>query len=154
MTDFWHTVSLENKLSTRAGVCLGPKVVVETSLYMGLLPDSKIAGCACAGNAGNVLPHRQIKGNHKLATPACITARAWCTCRDACQDRLPAVAGQTFPSFPAHAHPQFYLSGKRPMTEACSTYQFHCLVSSWPGLRSLNTKVVCFISFIGLYPLV
>ena len=35
--------------------------------------------------------------------------------RDACRDRLPAVAGKTFPAFPAHAHPQFYVSGKKPM---------------------------------------
>ena len=37
------------------------------------------------------------------------------TCRDACRDRLPAVTGKTFPAFPAHTHPQFYVSGKRPM---------------------------------------
>ena len=47
--------------------------------------------------------------------PVCITARASRTCRDACQDRLPSVAGKTFPTFPAHAHPQFCVSGKRPM---------------------------------------
>ena len=37
------------------------------------------------------------------------------TCRNACRDRLPAVAGKTFPAFPAHGHPQFYVSGKRPI---------------------------------------
>ena len=35
-----------------------------------------IVGCACAGNAGNVLPATDLKGNRKLAIPACITARA------------------------------------------------------------------------------
>ena len=35
--------------------------------------------------------------------------------RDACRDRSPAVMGKTFPAFPAHVHPQFYVSGKRPM---------------------------------------
>ena len=53
--------------------------------------------------------------NCYLAIPACITARALRTCRDACRDHLPTVAGKTFPAFPAHAHPQFYVSGKRPM---------------------------------------
>ena len=47
----------------------------------------KIAGCACAGNAGNVFPATDFKGNRMLAIPACITARASCTCRDACRDR-------------------------------------------------------------------
>ena len=36
----------------------------------------KIAGCACAGNAGNVFPATDFKGNRELAIPACITARA------------------------------------------------------------------------------
>ena len=37
--------------------------------------------------------------------PAYITVRAWRTCRDACRDPQPAVAGKTFPAFPAHAQP-------------------------------------------------
>ena len=39
----------------------------------------------------------------ETAISACITERASRTCRDACRDRLPAVAVKTFPSFPAHA---------------------------------------------------
>ena len=37
----------------------------------------KIAGCACAGNAGNVFSATDFKGNRELAIPARITARAW-----------------------------------------------------------------------------
>ena len=55
------------------------------------------------------------KGNRYLAIPACIAARAARTCRDACRDRLPPVAGKMLPAFPAHAHPHFSVSGKRPM---------------------------------------
>ena len=69
-----------------------------------------IAGCTCAGNAGNVFPRRRLQRK-----PACITARASRTCHNACHDRLPPVAGKTFPAFPAHAHPPFSVSGKRPM---------------------------------------
>ena len=64
----------------------------------------KPAGCVCAGNAGNVFPATDFKGNRQLATPACITAHASRTCRDACRDRG-SVAGKTFPAFPAHAQP-------------------------------------------------
>ena len=39
----------------------------------------RFAGCACAGNAGKVFP--------AAAIPTYITARAWCTCRDACRGR-------------------------------------------------------------------
>ena len=41
--------------------------------------------------------------------------------RRECRERFPPpptlnrCAGKTFPAFPAHAHPQFYVSGKRPM---------------------------------------
>ena len=46
----------------------------------------KIAGCACAGNAGNGFSVTDFKGNPLLAIPACIMARASCTFRDACRD--------------------------------------------------------------------
>ena len=44
----------------------------------------KVAGCA---SAGNVIPATVYKGNRYSAIPACITARASRTCRDACRDR-------------------------------------------------------------------
>ena len=72
-----------------------------------------------------------FKRNCWLAIPACITARAWRTCRDACLDCLPAVAGKTIPAFPAHAHPQLYASGKKPILSHC-----------WSGLLlSSNTML-------------
>ena len=55
------------------------------------------------GMPGTFFPVTDIKGNRELAIPTCITARAWRTCRDTCRDRLPAMAGKTFPAFPAHA---------------------------------------------------
>ena len=64
---------------------------------------------------GTFSPDAEFKGKRGLAIPACITARASRTCRDACRDCLPTVAGKTFPAFPAHAHPQFYVFGKWPM---------------------------------------
>ena len=67
------------------------------------------------GMPGKFSPAADFKGNRLLAIPACITARASRTCRDACRDRLPTVTGKTFPASPAHAHPQFYVSGKRPI---------------------------------------
>ena len=67
----------------------------------------KFAGCAYAGNSGNVFPATDFNGNRQLAIPACITARASRSCRDACRDRLPTMAGKTFPVF--------YVYGKRPI---------------------------------------
>ena len=75
----------------------------------------KIRVAHAPGMPGTFSPAANFKRNYYIAIPACITARAWRTCRDACRDRLPAVTGKTFPAFPAHAHPQFCVSGKRPM---------------------------------------
>ena len=68
-------------------------------------------------------PTRRLQRKPLVSDPACITARASRTCREACRDRLPAVAGKTFPAFPAHAHPQFYVSGKRPMHTWLGTFK-------------------------------
>ena len=68
-----------------------------------------------SGMPGTFFPIADFKGNRQLAIPAYTTARALSTCRDACRDNLPAVAGKTFPAFQAHAHPQFYVFGKRPV---------------------------------------
>ena len=76
---------------------------------------AKLQFAHAPGMPGTFPPAADFEGNRYLAIPACITARAWRTCRDACRDRLPAVTGKTFPAFPAHAHPQFCVSGKRPM---------------------------------------
>ena len=72
-------------------------------------------------------------------SPAPIKLTAWRTCRDACRDRLHAVTGKTFPAFPAHAHPQFCVSGKRSITHAIwmrqsltsNKTQFRWHVKSW-----------------------
>ena len=78
------------------------------------------------GMPGTVPPAADFKGNCELAIPACITARASRTCRDACRDRLPAVTGKTFPAFPAHAHPRFCVSGKRPILTYSYNARFFC----------------------------
>ena len=70
------------------------------------------------GMPGTFSPAAEFKGKRELTIPACITARASRTCRDACRDCLPAVVGKTFPAFPAHVHPQFDVFGKRPMVLA------------------------------------
>ena len=76
----------------------------------------KIAGCTCAGNAGNVFPATDFKGNRSLAIPACITARASRTCRDDCRDRLPTVAGKRSRHSRRKHNPQFCVSVKRPIS--------------------------------------
>ena len=78
----------------------------------------KIAGCACAGNAGNVSPRRRLQRKTLVSDPVmhhgtCVTHVPWCM-----SGSLTSCGGETFPAFPAHAHPQFYVSGKRPIPRA------------------------------------
>ena len=95
---------------------------------------------------GTFPPAADFKGNYYIATPACITARAWRTCRDACRDRLPAVTGKTFPAFPAHAHPQFCVSGKRPITHT-DIYIYIIYIYIYPNNQTPNRQICKFPRF-------
>ena len=75
----------------------------------------KLAGCACSGNAGNVCPATDSKGNRKLSILACITARAWRTCRNPCREPKPRWRGKRSRPSWRMRNPKFYVSGKRPM---------------------------------------
>ena len=70
---------------------IGSKLVTSSShralLTWASYQIRKIAGYACAGNAGIVFPATNFNKNRLLATPAYITSRASRTCRDACRDR-------------------------------------------------------------------
>ena len=87
---------------------------------MGLLPDTQNCGLRMRQECRWRFPGpaTDFKGNRYLAIPACITARASRTCRDACQDRQLAVAGDTFPAFPAHAQPAIL----------CIWQEAHCVI--------------------------
>ena len=65
----------------------------------------KIASCACAGNAGNIPPRRRFQRKPLVSDPGMHHGTCDTHVLDACRDRLPAVAGKTFPAFPAHAQP-------------------------------------------------
>ena len=92
----------------------------------------KSVGCACAGNVENVFPATDFKGNHKLAIPACITARASHTCRDACRDRQPAMAGENVPGIPGTcATRSFTYLARGP----CRGIQQSPMVSLYKGLE-------------------
>ena len=103
----------------------------------------KVAGYACAGNAGNVSPRRRLQRKPLVNDPGmhhgtCVTHVPWCM-----SGSLTRGGGETFPAFPAHAHPQFYLSGKRsirpsvwhPGGMTCSyTNTITDLVTNWVDL--------------------
>ena len=53
----------------------------------------KIVGCACAGNAGNVFPATDFKGNRYLAIPACIMACMWGSLSCGGGENVPGIPG-------------------------------------------------------------
>ena len=75
----------------------------------------KMVGCACTGNAGKVFPCRRLQWKPLVRDPGmhhdtCVTHVPWCM-----SGSLTRGGGEIVPAFPAHAHPQFNVSGKRPM---------------------------------------
>ena len=66
----------------------------------------KIAGCACAGNAGNVFPCRRFQGNPLISDPGmhhgtCVTHVPWCmsgslTCGNG--ENVPGIPGACAPA--------------------------------------------------------
>ena len=57
----------------------------------------KIAGCACAGNAGNVFPHRRLRRKSLVSDPGmhpgtCVTHVPWCM-----SGSLTRAGGENFP---------------------------------------------------------
>ena len=74
-------------------------------LAMGLLPDTQNRGCACAGNAGNVFPVTAGKRS-RHASRHVLTHVPWCMPGSLTSSFLwNRRRGETFPAFPAHAHP-------------------------------------------------
>ena len=128
--------------------CLNEKSLSLPSWHGPLTRYVKLRIAHAPGMPGTFSPTADFKGNRYLAIPACITARASRTCRDACRDRLPAVAGKTFQAFPARAHPQFYVSGKRPM-KFSNDGQFVCYIHrSWATANGIHPSwhwIACFI---------
>ena len=67
---------------------------------------NKIAGCACAGNAGNVFPRRRFKRKPLVSDPSmhhgtCVTHVPWCmsgslTCGDG--ENVPGIPGACAPA--------------------------------------------------------
>ena len=106
----------------------------------------KIAGWACAGNVGNIFPATDFKGNRSIATPTCTTARASRTFRDACRDNLLAMAGKTFPAFPAHAQPSIERFWQETHIR-CVSY----MSSQWGTTILAENLGHCYSSFIGTH---
>ena len=111
----------------------------------------KIAGCACAGNAGKVFP-----ANGGLAIPTYITARVWRTHRDACRDTNVFLWSRWRGKRSRHSrrmrNPKFYVSGKRPMARLpgikCLQPAF-MYQSVYPGTAHVNVPAISLVGLLG-----
>ena len=100
----------------------------------------KIAGCACAGNIGNVFPIADFKGNRLWAIPVCITrhARAMMDVKIA----HPRWRGKSSQYSRGMRNPQFYVSGKRPiLLNSCGyIYPFPPEMLHWHWIDPVQVK--------------
>ena len=103
----------------------------------------KIAGCACAGNAGNVFPRRRFQRKPIVSDPGmhhgtCVTHVPWCmsgslTCGDG--ENVPGIPGACAPAILRiwqEAHGGYH-------TDQCENKYFHIIMYG-PGLLFTNTK--------------
>ena len=88
----------------------------------------RFAGCACAGNAGNVFLTSKFRGNR-------ITARVSRTYLMHVGNTNPAVAGKRSRRM---RNPQFYLSGKRPTPQGKQLSPFRGISDSSFMENSMN----------------
>ena len=86
----------------------------------------KIAGCACAGNAGNVFPATDFKWDCKLAIPTCVPHVPWCMS----ELQTPGGGENVTPAFPEHAQPTIL----RIWQEAHSPH----VIVTWPLPQSCS----------------
>ena len=91
----------------------------------------KIAGCACAGNAGNVFPRHRGSSDPDMHHGTCVTHVPWCMPGSLTSNFL---WGQWRGKHSRHSRrmrkPQFYVSDKRPMFSSkpkVGTPHWYCL---------------------------
>ena len=94
----------------------------------------KIAGCACAGNAGNVSPHRRIQRKSLVSDPGmhhgtCVTHVPWCM-----SGSLTRGVGENVPGIPG----------------ACATRNFTYLARGpWPNLENNRNDSLVLYKFMN-----
>ena len=82
---------------------------------------------------GTFSPRRRLQrkppvSDFSMHHGTCVTHVPWCMSRS-----LTAVAGKTFPAFPAHAHPRFDVSGKRSIKVMYGKLKsVLCFIHGWP----------------------
>ena len=78
---------------------------VNRTFAKGLLPDTRNCGLRLRRECWERFPRHWLQRKPLVSDPGMPTARGSRTCRDACRDHVGAVAGKTFPAFPANAQP-------------------------------------------------
>ena len=117
----------------------------------------KIAGCACAGNAGNVFPRRRFQRKPLVSDPGmhhgtCVTHVPWCmsgslTCGDG--ENVPGIPGACAPAIlriwqEAHGNPFVLQVNRDPITRRASQGW-----QSQPRIQTVTVLMHARIKFIG-----
>ena len=108
----------------------------------------KIAGCACAGNAGNVFPRRRFQRKPLVSDPGmhhgtCVTHVPWCmsgslTCGDG--ENVPGIPGACAPAI-LRIWQEAHSTGEWMRWIYCRWY---CILSWWRHeMEKLSTYRLC-----------
>ena len=114
---FWTVFTFNRNSLPNPATNSKPYPLVTVSLTWASYQIRKIAGCACAGNAGNVFPRRRFQRKLLVSDPGmhhgtCVTHVPWCmsgslTCGDG--ENVPGIPGACAPAIlriwqEAHRH--------------------------------------------------
>ena len=104
----------------------------------------KIAGAHAPGMPGTFSPRPQVS-DPDMHHGTCVTHVPWCMPGSLTSGFLwNRRRGKTFPAFPAHAHPQFCVSGKRPMMWC--HYHDYCILYS--RCHQVFTGSICSMGYL------
>ena len=112
ITHIWPNISVFISIAVEVMTCRckwfeNPLYHMDETLYpWASYQIGKIAGCACAGNAGNVSPHRRFQRKPLVSDPGmhhgtCVSHVPWCmsgslTCGDG--ENVPGIPGACAPA--------------------------------------------------------
>ena len=103
---------------------------------------SKIVGVHAPGMPGTFSPPSRVSDSD-MHLGTCVTHVPWCMPGSLTSGFLwIRRRGETFPTFPVHAHPQFYLSGKRPIASYAPLNHYSDVIMSAMASHIIGVSIV------------
>ena len=103
-----------------------------------LIKHVKLQVAHAPGMQGTFPPSQRVS-DPAMHHGTCVMHVSWCMAGSLASGFLwKRWQGKTFPAFPAHAQPTFYVSGKRPMGSCTALYSADAVLTGMGAWRKIN----------------